>query len=546
MKNLKLVVLLIAISSQVFGQNSLDNAKNEINKENYIKAKKILQSLLNDGSADRNQVLYFLGNAYMKNDEGDSAKIFYGMMGGAENKTSWGYLGNGRLNLLNKNIAAAKESFDKAATRSKMKDAEILFQAGDALYSPIVSDLPAAIGYFEDAYKLDNKNYMNMLELGDAYLKNNEGGKAMSKYESAADVNPKLTMAFMKIGRLNTNARTYDDAIIAYKKAIALEPDYALAHKELAEAYYLNHKYDLAKPEFKRYIDLNKDDADAKTKFLMFLFQIKEYDQCATEEQNMQTADPTNFIVLRALFYCDYELKRYKEGMDVAQRFWLAAPQAKVKPYDYVATAKLATKTGDTTTAMKYFATALQLDSNNDELLSDYAQLMYNSKRYYDAVTYYTLKVNRFPAKAAFLDYYYMGRANYYIAMSFKAKKDDAAAADSATFYFVAADTAFSNLTTTKWGNTPDGWQWRAKTNIKLDPEMKATSAKTYYEQYIKLTTASADPSKYKNGLLDAYDYIGAYSLNAKDNDAAKGYFNKALELDPNDEFAKDALKGIK
>lgn len=27
-----------------------------------------------------------------------------------------------------------------------------------------------------------------MLELGDAYLENNEGGKAMSKYESAAEV----------------------------------------------------------------------------------------------------------------------------------------------------------------------------------------------------------------------------------------------------------------------------------------------------------------------------------------------------------------------
>ena len=75
---------------------------------------------------------------------------------------------------------------------------------------------------------------------------------------------------------------------------------------------------------------------------------------------------------------------------------------------------------------------------------------------------------------------------------------------------------------------------------------MKGTAAKTNYEQYIKLATAAADQTRFKNGLLDAYDYLGAYSLNAKDNDAAKGYFGKALELDPNDEFAKDALKGIK
>ena len=546
MKNLKLFALMMILSSQIFGQNTFDNAKNEINKENYIKAKRILWSLLADGSADRNQVLYYLGNAYLKNDEADSARIFYSMMGGAENKTSWGFLGNGRLSLLNGDKDAAKKAFESAAFRSKNKDSEILFQAGDALYSPAVTDLPAAIGYFEDAYKLDNKNYMNMLELGDAYLKNNEGGKAMSKYESAAEVNPHLTMAFMKIGRLNTNARTYDDAISAYKKAVALEPDYALAHKELAEAYYLNHKYDLAKPEFKKYIDLNKDDADAKTKFLTFLFQIKEYEQCATEAQTMQTTDPTNYVILRALFYCDYELKRYKEGLEIAQRFWLAAPQSKVKSYDYVATARLATKTGDTTTAMKYFATALKVDSNNDELLSDYALMMYNTKHYYDAVANYMLKVNKFPAKASFYDYYYIGRSNYYIAMAFKAKKDDAAAADSATYYFTAADTALSNLTTTKWGNTPDGWQWRAKCNIKLDPEMKGTAAKTFYEQFVKLATAAADQTRFRSGLLDAYDYLGAYAHNAKDTETAKGFFNKALELDPNDEFAKESLKDLK
>ncbi len=62
------------------------------------------------------------------------------------------------------------------------------------------------------------------------------------------------------------------------KKPLSLEPDNALAHKELGEAYYLSKKYDLAKPEFKRYIELNKDDADAKTRFISFLFQSKDYE----------------------------------------------------------------------------------------------------------------------------------------------------------------------------------------------------------------------------------------------------------------------------
>jgi tetratricopeptide (TPR) repeat protein len=542
MKSIKIFAALLLLSTQVMGQTALDDAKKEIDKENYIKAKNMLLKILADGSADRVQTAYYLGNAYLKNDDKDSAKVCY-RIPGFENKTVYGYLANGRLTLLNGDKAKAKELFEKAAISSKMKNSEVLNQIGDAWYKPTTTDLQEAIRNFEDAYKLDNKNTTNMLELGDAYLDNNEGGKAMSKYESAAEVNPKLTLAFIKIGRLNTRARTYDDAIAAYKKAIALEPDYAIAHKELAEAYYLSKKYDLAKPEFKRYIELNKDDADAKTKFLSFLFSIQNYEQTASEGQKMLDEDPTNYLILRAMFYSTYELKRYKESGDFAQRFWIAAPTSKVKPMDYVYSAKAASKNGDTTMALKYFTTALASDSSNPELLGDYALLMYNTKRYNEAIANYTKKITQFP-NPTFYDYYYLGRSNYNLALAFKAKKDDKAAKDSAAKYFIACDSAFANVTA-KYPTVPDGWQWRAKANNNIDPEMKTGGAKPYYEQFIKTAEASTDPTKYKNFLVESYQYLGAFSLNAKDNGAARGYLNKALELDPANADTKELLKGL-
>jgi tetratricopeptide (TPR) repeat protein len=545
MKNLKLFAVILLLSSKVLGQTVLDDARKEIDKENYKKAKKLLLPILADGSGDREKVAYYLGNAYLNDDGVDSAKIFYRLVGGAENKSPYGLLAYGRLTLLNGDLPTAKKLFDLAATKSRMRDSEVLYQIGDALFRPTIADLQLAISYFEDAYKLDNKNYMNMLELGDAYLKNNEGGKAMSKYESAADVNPKLTMAFMKIGRLDYSARTYDDAIIAYKKAIALEPDYALAHKELGEVYYLSKKYDLAKPEFKKYIELNQDDAEAKTRFLTFLFQNKEFEQCATEAQQMLQTDPNNYIILRALFYADFELQRYKDGLEKSQQFWMAAPTDKVKPYDYIYTAKLATKGGDTTMALKYFNIALQMDSTNADLLSDYAQLMYNTKRFYAAVAAYTKRIAI--SSPTFYDYYYLGRSNYYIALGFKSQKDNTAAQDSAHVYFTAADSAFANLTA-KYATVPDSWEWRAKTNNNLDPEMKAGSAKPYYEGFIKVAEAATDPAtqaRYKNFQVEAYQYMGAYYLNAKDTGTARGYLQKALALDPENETTKELMKGL-
>ena len=542
MKSIKIFAALLLITTQVMGQSALDDAKKEIDKENYIKAKNILRKGLSDGSIDKVQGSYYLGNAYLKNEETDSAKISY-RVAGPENKTAYGHLSNGRLALLNGNKAQAKELFDKAFAAAKMKNSEIINQIGDAWYKPTATDLTEAIKNFEDAYKIDNKNTTNMLELGDAYLDNNEGGKAMSKYESAAEVNNKLTLAFLKIGRLNTRARTYDDAITAYKKAIALEPDYALAHKEIAEAYYLSKKYDLAKPEFQRYIELNKDDKDAKTKFLSFLYSIKEFEQCASQGQKMIDEDPSNYLILRALFYSNNELKHYKEGGEFVKRFWTVVPADKVKPLDYVISAKLASKNGDTTMALKYFTTALAADSNNADLLGDYSLLMYNTKRYYEAVANYNKKIAQFP-NPTFYDYYWLGRANYNIGLSYKGKKEDAAAKDSTVKYFTAADSAFA-IITVKYANVPDGFQWRAKANNNLDPEMKTGGAKPYYEQFIKIAEAATDPSKYKNFLVESYQYLGAYYLMAKDTGTARGYLTKASELDPANELTKELMKGL-
>jgi Tfp pilus assembly protein PilF len=73
---------------------------------------------------------------------------------------------------------------------------------------------------------------------------------------------------------------------------------------------------------------------------------------------------------------------------------------------------------------------------------------------------------------------------------------------------------------------------------------MKAGSAFPFYQKFIEL--AQADATKNKRNLVEAYGYMGAYYMNAKDNAQAKQNLDKALELDPNDELAKELLKGLK
>lgn len=504
------------------GAQDIASARKDIDNENYYKAKNTLLDLLGNTDTDQSQVTYYLGNVYLKTEELDSAQLFY-EKSAENNKTALAYVANGRVALLKKDTKTAREQFEKAAVSSRYKNAEILYQIGDAWYKPEATDLKEAINYFEQAWKVNNKNSTNTLALGDAYLDNNEGGKAMSKYESAAEVDPKLTMAHIKIGRLNVRARIYDDAIAAYQKAVALEPENAIAHKELGEAYYLSKKYDLAKPELKRYTELAPEDAEAKTRFISFLFQLKEYEQAATEALELLKEDPNNYILFRSLSYANYELKRYKEGYEYAQKFWETADPKKVRPADYVYSARLASLNGDTAKAFAYFAPALAADPNNADLQSEYAKTLYTAKRYEEAAAQYAIKVQKFEGTS--LDYYYWGRSN------FSAKN------------YLAADSAFA-VFAEKNPSSPDGWLWRAKSLSANDPEIKQGDAFPFYQKYSEI--AQADPARNKSNLIEAYQYMSIYYQNAVNDRAnAKATLQKALELDPDNEFTKELLKGL-
>jgi tetratricopeptide (TPR) repeat protein len=74
-----------------------------------------------------------------------------------------------------------------------------------------------------------------------------------------------------------------------------------------------------------------------------------------------------------------------------------------------------------------------------------------------------------------------------------------------------------------------------------MDPDASKGLANPFYQKYIEL--GSADPAKYKAGLVESYDYLGAYYAQKNDKASAKSNFEKALAVDPTDEFAIKALK---
>jgi tetratricopeptide (TPR) repeat protein len=520
-------VVVLVLSIYLLSAQTLQDAQHEIDNENYFKAKQILFKVMKDGSASKVDAAYYLGNAYLKSDDADSAKVFYKMVYNPDSKTPLGHLALGRLALLSKNSADAKTNFDRALQITKGKNANIYYEIGDAYFRPDVISLGSAITNLEAAYELDSKNCTIMLALGDAYLANSGndntmGGKAMNKYEAASEACKNNPLAWIKIGRLAVNGRIYDQAIDAFNKALQIDQNYPIVYKELAEAYYFTKQYDKMKSNFEKYISLSPGDNQAKSSIITIYYNAKEYDKAIEEATKGLKNDPTNYVFQRVIAFSNFELKRYPEAAEAIKAFW-DNPNKKVKDIDYIYSARIASQIGDTTAAMNYFKIALANDSANCDLLGEFGKVLYLAKHYSEAIAQYATKKEKC-GNLTSLELYYLGK-------SYVANKDS-----------MMADTTFAEFIIRN-PTSPDGYLQRAQVAMKINPD--EFRAVPYYQKYVELT--ASDPVKYKRNLTDAYSYLGLYYYEKmKDKEQAKTYFTKALEVDPANEIAAEMMKQYK
>ena len=124
------------------------------------------------------------------------------------------------------------------------------------------------------------------------------------------------------------------------------------------------------------------------------------------------------------------------------------------------------------------------------------------------------------------LDYFSIGRA-YYL-----------------NSQLVEADSAFTKLIELQPAMMV-GYQWQTKVKANQDPTSEQGLAKPYYEKIIEI--GSVNPEKNKDMLVEAYGYLGAYYYNVKHDKAATiPYYEKILELKPDDADAKENLRILK
>ena len=530
-KELKKIALgifaILCTVSIVKAQTALEGIR-AIEVEQFESAKRIFSTLIaaNPNDADN---YFYLGKAYYKQDKIDSAKISFDKGLSINPNSALNLVGQGSILFDTGNDAEAKTMFEKAVMLTQAKDYNTLLNIGTAYAELGAKNYNEALSYLTKAKTISPKNPEVYVSIGDVYMEQVNGSEAVKYYNEALKINPNYVNAHVRTGKLYTRALNYSEAKSAFEKAIAIDANYPPIYREYGELELSAKKYDNAVENYKKYMDLTDKSINSQLRLARFLYKGKQYQESADLIKQIIPKDSSDNIIYRLLGYSSYEIKDYKTGLMAMNKFFTMNPR-KILATDYSYLGKLQVKNKLDSMGISNILKAIEMDTTTKDLYGDLADAYFSQKKYKMAAEAYQKKIvdNKYGA----VDYFYIGRAYYFGSE------------------FVKSDTAFASLIGIK-ADFATAWLYRGRNNYRIDDAdgKNEGMAKPYYEKFIELTLADPKFDLKKSGkdLIESYKYLGDYYFSvANDKATSKTYWQKVLEIDPNDKQAKEVLSGLK
>ncbi|MCZ2355296.1 MAG: tetratricopeptide repeat protein [Bacteroidia bacterium] len=535
-----LLLFTFWFSNQIFAQ-TLEDAIKAIDKEEYSKAKTILNTLISQ-NPKKPELYYYLGVACFRDakdieedkqriPELEKAKDAYQKGIAANSKYAKNYAGLGEYYAFSRNLPEAKKNFDQALTLSNSNDLDVLVTVAEAYIAANVKDLSEATKLLTKAQNMDSKNEHVNLALGDVWLKQNVNELAKTYYEKAIAANAKSVIAHFKLGVLYVKMSDYKNGADMIMKALQLDPSFAPAYRELGELYFLAKDYKRAKENYQEYVKRKQGDIQAEIRYATFLYLSKDY-AAAVSQINQVLKTVENNVLLRLLGYSNYEVgaaqasqpatEHYNNAKNALDKYFTRIDPKNIIALDYEYYGHILDKLGQDSLAVEYYEKAIAKDATKYTLYSEIADAWNSVKSYQksiDALNKY-IAINPIPEI-----YYKLGK------MYYKQKM------------YTEATAAYQKILEKK----PDFLYAHfeiARCQAGLDPETSQGLAKPHYEKVIELGEAA--PDKYKKELIEAYVYMGYYLYLQKKFHDSLPYYEKVLTLDPEHKQATEMVPYLK
>ena len=505
-----------------------------------LPAKQVLLSELQKNGHEAAEICYYMGEIYSLIPRSDSALFYYRQGLAIDPAYLQNRVGEGKLMLVEEPYKA-EEIFKEVLSGKNKKNVGLILAVARAYAE---NDPEKATEYLQRAKKIDDQQAGIYVLAGDLLLEKGNNGEACNQYEQAIYFDPSCTEAYVKYARIYARSNV-QSGIDMLRRLLDKRSDCMLAHRELGEICYEHSRYQEAAQAYEKCISSVCCSTREQTRYATVLFYYGDYKHSLEVARQVAELEPQNQVVQRLMMYNSYALKAYREGLAQAEKFFQSVSPEDIIGQDYWYYGRLLKATEAYEQAIPWLKKSLQLDSANTQIYREIATSWEKLNCYDSAAVYYSGLIALGGKELTLADYFKLGQCHYLAsaeadssAAGIKHRNEHLRLADS-IFGYVAAQKPDSYL-----GNF-----WRARVNSALDPETEQGLARPYYQAAAQIL--EKDTRKKLKLIIECYSYLGYYYYLQKDIPESKTYWNKILNLQPENEVARkaivaDCIKGLR
>ncbi len=527
---IRFMVAAVVLCNVAFAQ-SVDEGRKFFYYEKYNSAKETLEKAL-AAKPDDVDAAYWLGQTLIElNDIAGAAKVYQTALQ-AKGSDPLLLVGMGHVELLEHKGNDARQRFETAISLTKGKDVNILNAVGRANADAPDGDAKYAIEKLKQATEVRRfKEPFVYINMGDAYRKLLDGGAAVTAYQNALSLDPKLAEAEYKIGKIYVTQGQEQAGIFLkhYEEAITLDPAYAPAYYDLY-TYWYSRDVNKARDYFGKYKANTDFTPSVEAEEISLVYASGDFKGAIdrADEKLQKEGDNASAKLYRVKAYAYDKLGDSLNALQNMELFFSKADSSLFLPDNFVKMAEISAKFPDKLEqADSYFDKAIQMDTVIKERVAfaTAASNMYkkidNRAKSADWLT----RILTIDTGYGKLDLYYAGWENFYGEQ------------------YQTADSVF-NLYKQKYPDDMQGYYGGFRTKWMADTSALASGIPSVApvedaNRFIEI--AGVDSVKYKSSLMLAYGYLAGYNANTlKEYEKAIYYLDKMISLDPNNIDAKN------
>ncbi len=535
-----LSVILGGCAFTAMAQGGYQDGVDYYNADRFEQAKIILDNTLNDAATDKAVSYFYLGSIDLREGNTQAAKANFDKGVAANPAYGYNYVGLGEIALKGGDKSGAEKLFKEAMATDK-KDAALTaavarayFNVDPVLYKKEIDKNVAKA--LKDSKNLEPAVYVLQGDMAKASDIGQAAGyyeQAMTYDEQAGHINPE---AYVKYSNLYNKVNP-SFAISKLEELNQKLPTSALAQRELAEKYYDGNQFTKAAQQYGKYMSNPNHFQNDEQRYSGLLYFGKDYKKSLEIANQVLAKDPENVYMHRMVMLNKAALEDYAGAEEAAKKLF-STPNATFTATDYMTYGDILGALNHPDEAIEAYTKAYELNpEKNKSVLVSISSMYTDAENYAKAAEVMQKYVDM--GDASLTDYYTLSNRYKNLALSLPEESPERveAANNGIKYIDLALESAAEESKGMLLQNKASLLMTRDGTNPtdELVETYKAMVAAYDLDPENKVKRAGA----YKS----AYGFIANDYRVKKDDANARLYFEKLLEIDPENQAVRDYLK---